>query len=308
MSGQPERSNPWMKFYPADWRSDPGLSMCGAAARGVWMELICLMAGGPVYGDLILANGKQPTMQQLSVLTRLDVQTVADALVELEENGVFSRRDDGRIYSRRMTRDHKQAEANKVNGRKGGNPNLKPKENPPVNPTPTGGLSGGDNPTATGGLTGGVKAQKLEARSQSLETRTGGTAQSSHSRAHEEAPPPNGVRPFTPASSDPPDTWGHLCDGYEDDKRCDPPIRRPVVGGVYLDLAAGQVERAARLDPARWTGTWQPLIAWIRQGFDVEKHVLPAIHRCASRPGYTVPGTLAYFNAAVAEERQRGAA
>lgn len=36
-------SDPWLKFYPTDWRSDPALKMCSLAARGLWIEMIALM-------------------------------------------------------------------------------------------------------------------------------------------------------------------------------------------------------------------------------------------------------------------------
>jgi len=48
--------NPWMKFYPADWRSDPMLRLCSLAARGLWAEMICLMHEAEPYGSL-LVNG-----------------------------------------------------------------------------------------------------------------------------------------------------------------------------------------------------------------------------------------------------------
>lgn len=50
-------SHPWMKFYPADWRADPGLRMCsGCCARGMWMEMLCLMHEAMPRGFLKLAG------------------------------------------------------------------------------------------------------------------------------------------------------------------------------------------------------------------------------------------------------------
>ena len=46
--------NPWMKFYTADWRSDPALRMCSMAARGLWVEMICLMHEATPYGQLLI--------------------------------------------------------------------------------------------------------------------------------------------------------------------------------------------------------------------------------------------------------------
>lgn len=118
-------SNPWLKFYPSDWRSDPALRMCSIGARGLWMEMLCVMHEN---GGELSVNGKGLSLKQLATLAGCpDV----DALIEeLEDAGVFSRRDDGTIYSRRMIRDAEKAEQDKANGRKGGNPDLKPVVNP----------------------------------------------------------------------------------------------------------------------------------------------------------------------------------
>jgi hypothetical protein len=137
--------NPWMKFFPADWRSDPKLRVCSPAARGLWMDMICLMHEAEPYGHL-LVNRKPPTDTQLGALTGIASSTVRTLLSELEEAGVFSRNRSGVIYSRRMVADAKKAETARKNGQKGGNPNLcnnkdfPPSDNPPDNP----GVNGGD--------------------------------------------------------------------------------------------------------------------------------------------------------------------
>ena len=140
-------SQPWMKFYPSDWRADPALRMCSLAARGLWMEMLCIMHEA---GGYLMVNEKQLLPRQLAVLSGASVDEVNAWLLELSDAGVFSRNADGTIYSRRILKDIARTEGDKANGRKGGNPNLKAGVNPPVNPTDK----------------GGDKAQKLEARSQ----------------------------------------------------------------------------------------------------------------------------------------------
>lgn len=144
-------SDPWLKFYPTDWRSDPALRMCSAAARGVWIDLICLMHQATPYGHL-LVNGRCPTDAQVAVLTGTPPDQLSQCLRELEEAGVFSRTKDGTIYSRKLTRMAKKAALARNNGRKGGNPSLGKK----------GRNSSSDNPQDKGG----DKPQKLEARNQ----------------------------------------------------------------------------------------------------------------------------------------------
>ena len=144
---------PWLKFFPTDWRADPALRMCSLAARGLWIEMLCLMHEARPHGSL-LVNGKPVTVAGLANLVGAGVAEVEGFLAELEEAGVFSRDADGALYSRRMRRDEERATVNRVNGRAGGNPSLKAGVNPPVNPP--------DNPP----VKAGVKAQKPESKLQ----------------------------------------------------------------------------------------------------------------------------------------------
>jgi hypothetical protein len=117
---------PWMKWYPTDWRADPALRMCSLAARGLWIELIGYMHEAVPYGHLLIGN-KVPTTAQLASLVGSDVESVAAALAELEDVGVCSRDRHGRIFSRRMVRDHDKAAVDRANGKLGGNPQLRRK-------------------------------------------------------------------------------------------------------------------------------------------------------------------------------------
>lgn len=150
------RRQPWMKWYPSDWRADPQLRMCSYAARGLWADLLTLMHEAEPYGHLIVGS-VAPSTKQLAALLGATPKETEALLRELGEAGVFSRNEAGVIYSRRMVRDWEKAEADRKNGRNGGNPALKGGVNPPHNPT----TPGPDN--------GGHKAQKLEARSYSPE-------------------------------------------------------------------------------------------------------------------------------------------
>nr|WP_050804230.1 hypothetical protein [Paracoccus sp. TRP] len=144
-------SDPWLKFYPTDWRSDPALRMCSMAARGLWIEMIALMHEAVPYGHLLVA-GRSPTDAQLAVLVGAPSDQIPELLGELDAAGVFSRTREGVIYSRKMTRTAKRTAIARKNGKKGGNPSLsKDRDNPPS-----------DNPPDKGG----DKTQKPEARSQ----------------------------------------------------------------------------------------------------------------------------------------------
>lgn len=105
--------------------------------------MMCIMHDAERYGSL-LVNGRRIDKKQLAGLAGISEKECTSLLMELEGNGVFSRDDDGTIYSRRMRRDHEKAVKDKENGKGGGNPRLKGGVNPPDN--------------------GGVKAHMPEAR------------------------------------------------------------------------------------------------------------------------------------------------
>lgn len=155
-------SNPWLKFFPSDWRADPSLRMCSVAARGLWMEMLCVMHEADPRGSLFV-NGRPITERQLAGLAGITVDEISSLLQELEDAGVFSR-DGDVIFSRRMRREDEKAARDKANGSKGGNPKLA-SDNPPLNPR----LNPGVNPQDNVKDKGQDKAQKLEAISYKLE-------------------------------------------------------------------------------------------------------------------------------------------
>lgn len=120
---------PWMKFYPADWRADPALRMCSLAARGLWMEMLSIMHQAEPRGSL-LVNGNTIGTKQLASLCGATPRETFLLVAELEAAGVFSRAEDGTIFSRRMKRDDEKAERDKANGKTGGNPRLNTWVNP----------------------------------------------------------------------------------------------------------------------------------------------------------------------------------
>lgn len=123
------RKLPWMKFYPADWRADPALRMCSLAARGLWMEMLSIMHEADPRGSL-LVNGAPIAAKQLANLCGATLRETITLLTELETSGVFSRAEDGTIFSRRMKRDDAKSARDKANGKTGGNPRLNAGVNP----------------------------------------------------------------------------------------------------------------------------------------------------------------------------------
>ena len=117
-------SQPFIKWYPTDWRADPKLRMCSLAARGLWIELIGYMHEGEPYGHLTI-NGLSPTIEDVSALVGRPLTEVRKAMGELEQRQVYSVDDEKRMFSRRMVRDKAKAERDKTNGADGGNPEIR---------------------------------------------------------------------------------------------------------------------------------------------------------------------------------------
>jgi hypothetical protein len=115
---------PFIKWYPTDWRADPRLRMCSLAARGLWIELIGYMHEGEPYGHLTI-NDAIPTLPDIAALVGRPLAEVRKAMSELEFRQVYSVDDAGRMYSRRMVRDKAKAEKDRENGKGGGNPKLR---------------------------------------------------------------------------------------------------------------------------------------------------------------------------------------
>lgn len=95
---------PSFQFYPADWRNDAPLRMCSLPARGLWWEMLCIMHGCDPYGHL-MAAGRAILPEELGRIVGESAKDVRKWLAELERHAIFSRLEDGTIYSRRMVRD-----------------------------------------------------------------------------------------------------------------------------------------------------------------------------------------------------------
>jgi hypothetical protein len=163
------KRNPWMKFYPSDWRQDPNLHGCSLAARGLWMEMLCLMQQAIPYGHL-LVNGNPPDANRRSRLAGAAPDEVTVLLAELEREGVFSRTADGVIYSRRMVRDAEKERQDRENDKLGGNPNLRHRSGRRLDGT-------GVNPSDMPRVDRADKAQKPEATIQNIAPSEGSAGQ-----------------------------------------------------------------------------------------------------------------------------------
>lgn len=144
---------PSFQFYPGDWMKDPSLRSVSYAARGFWIDLLCLMFESQKRGYLQHENGNPITKDQLARMTGGSAKQIERLLKELEESGVFSRTEQGVIYSRRIVREEQLRKKQVEFGKQGGNPALKGGLNPPdkvdakANPTPSSSSSVSSSPS-----------------------------------------------------------------------------------------------------------------------------------------------------------------
>lgn len=128
----------WSKFWWADYEGDDALRVVSLAAQGLWMRMLCAMHKGTPCGHLTI-NGKVPSARQIAMMASASEREVVRLLAELEEAGVFSRTEAGVIYSRRMVRDKATSQKAREDGKRGGNPALKPTDKGGLTPPDNGG-------------------------------------------------------------------------------------------------------------------------------------------------------------------------
>jgi biotin operon repressor len=111
---------PSFQFYPGGWMKDPGLRSVSLEARGLWIDMLCLLFESGRRGYLQHATGKPVSDEQLARMTGSSSEQVSRLLQELDDSGVFSRTEHGTIYSRRMIRDERKRKACSEAGKMGG--------------------------------------------------------------------------------------------------------------------------------------------------------------------------------------------
>lgn len=156
---------PAFQFYPADWRNDAGLKLCSLSARGLWIEMICIMHAAEPYGHLCAA-GRPLDTRDLSKLVGESERDVKKWLDELVRNNVCSS-EEGAIISRRMVRDESLRERRAAggeagsefghlgaeHGKKGGRPRKETGDKkPPLNPPPSSSSSSSSSSSNTPSL------------------------------------------------------------------------------------------------------------------------------------------------------------
>lgn len=101
---------PYLPLYTGDWKKDAKLSRCSTAARGVWIDLLCVMHDEDRSGELC------GTADELGILARCSASEVVQALTELQAKGAAEvtkeRNGMWRVCNRRMCKDAEKRKRN----------------------------------------------------------------------------------------------------------------------------------------------------------------------------------------------------
>lgn len=176
---------PAFQFYPGDWRRDAALQSCSIGARGLWVEMMCLMHEGCPYGHLKVGE-KDILAPILARMVGISLPEVEGYLGDLEEAGVFSRTSTGTIYSRRMVQDEELRQRRAAGG-------VKSLDHPNV-PQPKDILQGYPSPLSSDGSSGGSPAS-ASASASALHSRDPNRKNSTGSRRSSGPAPPQGGWP-----------------------------------------------------------------------------------------------------------------
>lgn len=95
------QKTPAFLFYPGDWLKDPELQSCSLAARGAWIDIVCLMSQCKPFG-MLATDGDPWDEERLARALRGCDNSVTGAIEELKSSGVLKQNSRGFFYSKRL--------------------------------------------------------------------------------------------------------------------------------------------------------------------------------------------------------------
>lgn len=181
-------TRPAFQFYPADWRNNANLRRCSEAARGAWIDVLCLLHDSDEYGVLRwpLADIAQAAGLPIKLLQELVRKSVLKGAERDAAPYVFTPSHAGKAgdpvtlvaagsgpcwYCSRFVRDEY------VRQRRGANTRFSP-DNPPPKAAPKGGI--GDNKgygASSSSSTTSTKQEQKQKKRASAPTRPEGVSE-----------------------------------------------------------------------------------------------------------------------------------
>lgn len=100
-----------------DWICDPKLRMATKEQKGVWIDLICIMAMSERPGYLIL-DGRPMTTKEIAKALDMRTNYLERCLNQLSKLGVIRQTTDGLLYSKRVEKEMKECLEKRESSRK----------------------------------------------------------------------------------------------------------------------------------------------------------------------------------------------
>ena len=125
--------NTTIKIDARDWTGDPRIRMVSLAARGLWLECLCLMRTAPRTGYLETSRGVPVPDGSLARIAGVPEEELPAIMRELSDAGIPAVEEQtGVWYCRRMVEESgKAGKCSEAGRRGGGNPALKSDERKP---------------------------------------------------------------------------------------------------------------------------------------------------------------------------------
>ena len=125
--------NTTIKIDARDWTGDPRIRLVSLAARGLWLECLCLMRTAPRTGYLETSRGVPVPDGSLARIAGVPEEELPAIMRELSDAGIPSIEEQtGVWYCRRMVEESgKAGKCSEAGRRGGGNPALKSDERKP---------------------------------------------------------------------------------------------------------------------------------------------------------------------------------
>lgn len=113
--------SPGFWFYTGDWLKDPELRFCSIFARGLLIDLLCILFESKQQGYASRPDGSPRSDEELvDAVSGGTRESKLAALAELEASGVLSRNENNVLFSRRMARLAELSQTRSKAGSKGG--------------------------------------------------------------------------------------------------------------------------------------------------------------------------------------------
>ena len=129
VSSTREDGRPAFLFYTQDWLCEPTLKVVSMGAKGLWIDVLCLMSRSPIKGYLLTPAGEPADIEWIGKQIGRPSAEIKPLWEELLRAGTPRIDSKNRVFSKRMIADKTLTEKRSEAGRLGGRPKSNDKAN-----------------------------------------------------------------------------------------------------------------------------------------------------------------------------------